>query len=405
MRFFLVLLLSLLVLEGGLYVIVRYFRQTFPWLITKQDEMPAFDEKALAKFFDYSFDPDLGWIRKPNTTGTERGRNGDIQFHIDSSGSRLNSHSDLIPHIAAFGDSYAFCRQVEDDETWEAILAHERGLGVLNYGVGNYGVDQAVLRYKKTVLPNSVKIVVMGFVPETICRIQSYWKHYLEFGNTFAWKPRFILDADGKVNLQENLIKSISDFQQLDLLLPLIRKHDRFYESKFRNLQFRFPYVLSFIRNPVRHSKIIFAIAIRNFLRAVGVKNDWAESLPFTLVMKENIKHAHELYGDKRSTDLLEAILIEFKEVAQTRGHLPLVVLMPQLMDLRLIKNNQIPYAEFFHKLDSQINVIDLTGDFLGQPLEKLYINDQYGGHLSPYGNALVSRRISLWLDNAGVDS
>ena len=27
----------------------------------------------------------------------------------------------------------------------------------------------------------------LGFVPETISRIQSYWKHYLEFGNTFAF--------------------------------------------------------------------------------------------------------------------------------------------------------------------------------------------------------------------------
>lgn len=403
MNFLVLALLSLLSTEVILYMIVRACKTAFPWLITRSDELPAFDEKALVKFIENSFDPELGWVRRPNTTGTERGRNGEIQFHIDAIGSRSHSRSHLDPKVASFGDSYTFCRQVVDDETWQAILSKENNLGVLNYGVGNYGVDQGLLRYEMTTLPRSVRVVVMGFVPETICRIQSYWKHYLEFGNTFAFKPRFTLGKSGRLELKKNLIRSFRDFQQLESILPDIREHDAFYESKFRRLQFRFPYIISLSRNPLRHTKVIVAVVVRAFLRIFRIKSQAIDNLPFSVVMKENIKHAHVLYQDKNSTDLLQAILLRFREIAHSRNQTPIVVLIPQLLDLKLIKNSQFPpYAEFFHNLKSELNVVDLTEIFLKhEPFETLYVNDQYGGHLSYYGNSLVSSELSKLLDKS----
>src|SRR3989339_603174 len=204
----LALAVILVLVEVGLFLIVSLQRRSFPWLITKRDELPTFDSRALQKFMDYSFDPHLGWVRRPDSSGIENGQKGPITFHIDSVGSRANTFEKSPPVIAAFGDSYAFCRQVEDDETWEAQLSRQEGFGVLNFGVGNYGVDQALLRYEGMTLPDTVRVVVMGFVPETICRIQSYWKHYLEFGNTFAFKPRFIIDSEGRLTLLENLVRS-----------------------------------------------------------------------------------------------------------------------------------------------------------------------------------------------------
>lgn len=60
-------------------------------------------------------------------------------------------------------------------------------MNFLNFGVGNYGVDQALLRYEKTELTNSIEHVILGFVPETICSINSSWNHYVEFGNFFSF--------------------------------------------------------------------------------------------------------------------------------------------------------------------------------------------------------------------------
>jgi hypothetical protein len=394
----LVLLVALVIVEIGLLLIVGLQRRSFPWLITQKDESPTFDTRALQKFMDYSFDPHLGWVRRPNSSGVENGQKGKITFHIDAAGSRANALSKAPPVMAAFGDSYAFCRQVEDDETWEAQLSQQEGFGILNFGVGNYGVDQALLRYEGMALPDTVRIVVMGFVPETICRIQSYWKHYLEFGNTFAFKPRFMLDPEGRLVLLKNLMRSTEDFCVLHEKLPEIREADGFYEKKFRSHQFRFPYTFSLMRNPLKQGMLIFAVAIRGLCRALGISNNRVENFPFTLVMKNNLRDAYRLYSDSKSTALLSAVLLRFKEEAQRRGHIPLVVVMPQLLDLKLKKNKAAPYQDYFSALARQLPTLDLTGKFVDAGFEKLYVNDQYGGHLSADGNRVVAEEISNWL-------
>ena len=159
----------------------------FQWIITSDDEYPNLDSKGLKRFLLKSYDAKLGWVRKKNSKGMEKGEKGLVSFKIDKYGSRLNSNNLIYtPTIACFGDSYAFCRQVDNDETWEYYISDFLKTGVFNFGVGNYGLDQALIRYKNTNLPSSIDTVIMAVVPETICRIQSYWKHYLEFGNTFC---------------------------------------------------------------------------------------------------------------------------------------------------------------------------------------------------------------------------
>jgi len=388
----------IVVIEAVLFLIVRLQRRSFPWLITKSDELPTLDFRALKKFMDYSFDPHLGWVRKPNSSGTEKGKNGQITFHIDSLGSRVNTFGISTPIIAAFGDSYAFCRQVEDDETWEAQLSRQEGVGALNFGVGNYGVDQALLRYEGMSLPDSVQVVVMGFVPETICRIQSYWKHYLEFGNTFAFKPRFTLNPEGQLTLLENLMQSAEDFAGFQDKLPEIREADGFYKKKFLSHQFRFPYILSLMRHPLKQSMLISVLAIRGIWRTLGITSHRMENLPFTLVMKYNLRDSYRLYKDSKATRLLSAILLRFRDEAQRRGHIPLVVVMPQLLDLKLNQNKTAPYQNYFSRLARQLAVLDLTEIFIRTKFEKLYIDDQYGGHLSADGNGLVANEIANWL-------
>ncbi len=401
---FLSILFIVLAIEAGLYLLVQLCRKSFPWLITEKDETPHLDQKALKKFVDYSFDPDLGWVRKPNSIGVERGKNGDITFHVDAIGSRLNSFSELEPSVAAFGDSYTFCRQVEDDETWQAFLAQNINSGVLNFGVGNYGIDQALMRYERTTLPDSVRVVIMGFVPESICRIQSYWKHYLEFGNTFAFKPKFKLEADGQLTELPNLVRKYEDFERLEEILTEIQQHDVFYKTKFLKLQFRWPYTISFLRNPFRNIKLISFVVVGKIARLMRISNPWIESLPFTLIMRENIIQSHKFYSDGNATDLMAAILRRFKETAMQRGHVPVVLLMPQLFDLKLIKDGHIPYCEFFNKLSTEMSVIDMTEEFLQGQYENYYVNDQYGGHLSALGNQLVANKIVSCLETNARD-
>ena len=271
------------IIELTIQKIVFSVREQFPWLITEKDEIPNLSKDGLAKFIPHGFDSELGWVRKPLTSNQEKGKHSTTEWNVDKNSARKNpSFDNLNSLISCYGDSFTFSRQVNDDETWPHYLSKSLNSNVLNFGVGNYGVDQSLLRYECTTLPGTVRFVVICFVPETICRIQSYWKHYLEFGNTFAFKPRFIFDSEGRLTLLENVMRNAEDFAGYQGKLRMIREADGFYERKFRSHQFRFPYTLSLMRNPLKQCMIISAVAVRGVLRVLGVSNDWIEHFPFT---------------------------------------------------------------------------------------------------------------------------
>lgn len=395
---FLGVCVGLLLLEAVLVASVRRLRRDFQWLITEADEVPELDRTALKKFFHSSFDANLGWTRRPDTQGKEKGKHGYTSYRIDASGSRaraLPRHPELV---SVFGDSYAFCRQVEDQETWENVLSQRMGFSVGNYGVGNYGADQALLRYEQTRLPSEVRVVVLAFVPETICRVQSRWKHYLEFGNAFAFKPRFVLEGNGALRLMECPVRGLKDMDDLRSKLAGIQASDRFYRSKFRAVQFRRPYLMALLRHPVRQVRLLFLLALRRVARIASLSSQAMEEAPFAEIMRRNIRDAHRLYADAESTSLLRAILRRFAAVAAERGHQPLVVVMPQLLDLKCLDGGTGRYEAFFRDVAAFVPVLDLTGTFLQNECGDLYINDVYGGHLSVKGNALVAERVAEWL-------
>jgi len=388
---------TIFLLELILIGIVTFLKRDFQWLITSDDELPHFPSAALEKFIATSFDPALGWTRKQNSNGIEKGRDGNITFHIDAQGARQSMQNDNPPKIASFGDSYTFCRQVEDNETWQTYLSSSLKTGVMNFGVGNYGIDQAILRYENSKLPDSVQVVVLGFVPETICRIQSCWKHYLEFGNTFAFKPRFEF-REGQLALYPNPIQTSQDFLRLRDILPDIQAHDNFYHMKFRLLQYRIPYLFSFLRHPARNGQLLKRLTARLLARVLRKPTLRSENSPFAFVMEENIKFSHQMYQQKKARELLRAILLRFKSLAEQRGHLPVLAIMPQLMDIELSRGSATSYSGFFEDLGREMAVIDLTDSITELSPHIAYVNDQYGGHLSSRGNELVAAQIQVVL-------
>ena len=387
--------IAIVAIEFSIFLIVRIQRRSFPWLVTKADEYPVHTPDVIRKFVSNSHDADLGWVRKPNSQGTEKGSKGEVRYEINSLGARAIPW-ELESKIAAFGDSYVFGRQVEDEETWPAQLSHMTSRGVLNFGVGNYGADQALIRYEKTYLPDSVEHVVLGFVPETISRIHSSWKHYLEFGNTLAFKPRFSLMPDGGLLKIDNLVRKAEDFFVLPSLIPQLQKNDFFYKKKFRSFQFRFPYLLSFLRHPFYNSILISALGFRAFARFLGFSDPSIESRPFSIVMSRNIRDAHQYYADPKAQQLLTEILRRFVEEAGKRGHRPLILVMPQLLDL---KNADIhtPHRAYFAKLAETLPLLDLTDLFSSADVQSCYVNDQYGGHFSAAGNFRVASRLAQY--------
>ena len=402
--FFLLILIFCLfaILELFIYLFINYFKKEFQWLITRDDESPKFNELALDNFISSSYDPILGWVRKPNSMGVEKGEKGEIKYFIDSNGSRrIEDNEESI--IASFGDSYTFCRQVEDFETWQYFLSKKIHKKVLNFGVGNYGIDQALIRYNQVKLDNSIKIVIMGVVPETICRIHSYWKHYLEFGNTFAFKPRYKIE-NGKLRLLNNPMSNKNDFSSLKEKLHMIQDSDDFYNTKFKKYQFRFPYLLSFIRNFNRNLILFFYLFRVKIYKFFNIFSEQFDSKAFGFVMKQNIFDSHQMYQQKDKLELFKSILLKFNADSKNNNHKPCLLIIPQLNDLRIISESRAsPYKSFFNEMQNYLDVIDLTEDMLNEDYQSMYIDDVYGGHLSKKGNIFVSRQLSKYILDKGL--
>lgn len=386
-------------LEVVLNCFVRFYRKQFQWLINEEDTLPSFPRDGLLKFLSHSYDRELGWVRKPNSSGADRCGEHSIPYSIGDDGARSTFGTLGEPKIAVFGDSYAFCRQVEDDATWENILGCKVGSHVLNYGVGNYGVDQALLRYEGQNLPNSIKIVCMAFVPETICRVLSCWKHYSEFGNIFAFKPMFYI-VNGELRLMPNVMANPLSYYNIKGAISAANERDYFYRRKFRKLQFRFPYSFSFFRAPARHSLVLIALMMRSVRRFLGIKSANSEDSPFNTVMRHNIKIAHNLYGKNQSEcHLLLGILERFCTAARSRGHIPVLVVFPQLIDVLLYNSGKCKYSHFYNQI-SDMKVIDFTSIISSEDYRLLYTNDCYGGHFSERGNAFVANALHGFLSD-----
>src|SRR3989338_5586497 len=283
-KFAILSVIFLVFLEIFSYSLIKKLRQDFQWLITPDDELPILSKEGLDKFIKSGYDGELGWIRKPNTEKEETGKDGITKYHIGSRGSRKNPGHEKLPiKISCYGDSFLFARQVNDNETCQWHLSELTKTNVLNFSVGNYGLDQALMRLKREYPKNKTKIVVMGVVPSTIVRILCMWKHYNEYGNTFGFKPRFMIE-NGKLRLVKNFIDNDKKFLEYWKYLPEIRKHDYFYETKFKREMIEFPYFVSILSDPLRNIPLMFHISVSKF--AGSKKEPVIYPPPMKVIMK-----------------------------------------------------------------------------------------------------------------------
>ena len=379
-------------LEYVLRKTVRRLREDFQWLITEADERPEFPAEIVDKIFVTSFDSELGWCRRPNSHGTEVVRSiGETQrsgkvthYNVDARGSRsCPGYEERAVKVATYGDSFTFGRQVNDDQTWQHRLSELTDSLVLNFGVGNYGFDQGLLRFIKEHPKNPAPVTIMGVVPETIVRIHSSWKHYSEYGNIFGFKPRFEL-RDGCLKYIENPIKSRQHLHAFETHLQHFRRTDYWYKNKFLKDILRPPYSYHLLRSWNRNGPLISELAR-------GDRNAaWAR------VLTRNFELCRNLYLDPDAESLFLAEIAYFVQESYRLETQPVLVIFPYLSDVEFCSENGCYYGDFLSKATDLITVIDPLPWLLdGRPeVHSLYSSDFYGGHLTPRGNREMGRLI-----------
>ena len=389
------IIIIFVIIELIVYTIVRYTNKKFPWLIMKKDETPHLSKEGLTKFIPHGYDSELGWVRKPNSNNNEMGRNGTVTWHTNSKGSRMNpGFDDQESIISCYGDSFTFSRQVNDNETWEYFLSELMDTNVQNFGVGNYGIDQVLLRLKREFPKNKTNTVILAVVPDTISRIVSIWKHYYEYGNTFGFKPRFILE-DNRLSLISNPIDDESKFEDYQKYLEKIRAHDYFYKNKFKKELLSFPYSFTIFKNFKRNLGIIFWILKINLNKDQTQIDPEISWKPMEIIMNINLKWRLKLFQDSNVQNLLKKIIEDYVEFSKEQKFDAVFTFLPQKDDILFIKNNYNFYEEFINELKTinDLKILDLTTPLLQEKdLSDLYsdLND-YGGHYSNIGNKKIA--------------
>ena len=416
----LVLLLAILsesLLQKWVNFIRSKYDKSYNWskkniitnIITENlDKNPTYTKEEFFIHSYYLSDALLGTNNKPNTYNNEiryeKKREILTKYSIDKIGSRKNNaiSKNSSNYISSYGDSLCFCRYVDDNKTWQYNLAKKLKKNVRNFGVGNHGLDQAFLKFKRNYDKkiDRPKKVIFLFGPETIRRNVSLWKHYYEFGNYLNFKPAFLFDKVKKKYVLHKIPRfRKKNFFNLKLLQDKIRDHDIFYKNKFSKYMWKKPYLFSLKNYGIR--KIILLL----FFTYSYLKNKNKLTCKFIEKSKlyKNINLLGGLFFDFEDKKKM------FKKDFYIDGTLNIVklinnfcnkkkikcyfVMVPTYYDLKYIKKYEDKYFQSFinKSKKNKIKILSPLNKLIGYNCDSIYADKTFGGHLNEKGNKILA--------------
>lgn len=183
------------------------------------------------------YDPELGWVNKPNVDIPDMYGPG---IYLRTNGQRFRSNHEVgrVPpagkqRIICSGDSFTLGYGVDNDHTWcEQLTALDPALETVNMGQGGYGVDQAYLWFKRDAAKLERRMHILAFITSDFHRMQSsrfygYGKPVLEIdGARLVTRnvpvPARTYGAERATPLLENLRK-LRTFSLLERIAARIR--------------------------------------------------------------------------------------------------------------------------------------------------------------------------------------
>ncbi|ELY74050.1 hypothetical protein [Natrinema pallidum] len=383
------------------------------------EEFPEIDRELLGKFS--SFDPELGWCPQPNRE--KQKDTGDhlpgeevrsvVTYATDEYASRVCPAAERDPDaeltVSTYGDSYCFCREVDNDETFQHYLAAELDTHVANYGGGNYGLDQALMRLKRQYPDDPTDHVFMVVTASSIARILSVWKHYQEFGNVLAVKPRYVL-KDGELERIDSPVDEKTDLLDLESKADVLREYDFHYDHWFKPHFATRPYTAAFLeRNEhVRYAAYTVGKELERRLgRSLpGIDFDLAQTQSALRLERPRVRYHERLFETHEF--LFDALVEEFVDYAAERGFEPTFVLVQQLRYATYESEHGPIHGDLMERLEERydaLTTIDMATHLIPDDgdVESLYVERGEGGHYSPETNAEIAQVLAESLERRAV--
>lgn len=171
----------------------------------------------------WSYDRTKGWFHKPGARGASPlGSPDQAEVRTNSLGLRgaeiAASKPDGVKRILVFGDSYVFGVGVDEQHTLSARLERMLATGtqryeVVNLGVAGYSTDQEYLLFRELAPSLAPDVVIL-----VVCD-NDFEGNMLDFVYRQYYKPRFKLEADGRLGADLGQAPPLSPAQRVKLWL------------------------------------------------------------------------------------------------------------------------------------------------------------------------------------------
>lgn len=346
-------------------------------------EFPIFKSSDINHF--ETWDRQLGWCNQPNCTKVDKSdfsksvkdkiNHGMTVFNTDHKGSRVCRYPLKMPDVSFYGDGLCMCRNVTDTETFSWYLGESRGTRISNYGVNNYGLDQALLLLQRNYQKDPSKNVVLALSSTTMANCCSVYGHYLDPGNFFAIKPRFQLKKNTEeLEIIKNPLINKQDLLKLDKYIKFFRSNDQHFGSwcKFRKKYF----IQQLPRN----------IASRFGINTAPIIDE---------------KFDYKINFWKSEERLFLVMMTLFKKLSDQNGFKPIFLLQHQKKSLEYLLDNkekQLPWTNTLSKAKKKFPSIlfldeaEIFNNF--KNIDELYIHSYH----SSKANHMIADYLDIYL-------
>lgn len=327
-------------------------------------------------------DRDLGWVTIPGARARFTA--------VNQAGVRANREYAAVPppgvvRIAAFGDSFVHGDEVTTEEAWTTRLERTRpDLEVLNYGVGGYGIDQALLRYEREGRRLAPHVVLLGIITDDVLRgVNVYRPFFAPKTRQVLAKPRFVVGADGDLVLVPNPLPDAGAYRAfLDdpgPALQVIARHDDYAPP-------------ASAAGPL---DVLATVRLVKLLRATLAQSGEG---------RRSIRHG-ELDVAAEPVRLARATVHEFVARVRAAGAEPLVVFFPDRTELDARRDGRaITYRPLRDLLVADgVPVVDLLDGFDALAPGWTTRRIMRRSHYSPRGNRLVASWLAAELERRGL--
>jgi hypothetical protein len=321
------------------------------------------DIPRLKQLYDFS----LGWKKRFPTPFGERPRRMEYGR----------------PLMAAFGDSFTYCDQVGDTETWEEQLAEMLSADIYNFGVVAHGTDQAYLRFRQEIQKVNTPVVALGLITENINRIVNRYRpfYYVGTGYTLT-KPRFILRGQTR-ELIENPVRNENEVEKLldPKFVESVGENDWWFRRDDDMPALKFPY-----------TAILFN---QRFWLDIFHRREGGQIDDVTPQPRSN------LWAYAPARNLMFSILDSFMEESKAAGKKSFINVLPTPFEVLSVVEGRNP---------KKVSVVSSYCRFRGYPCfdgaaalakharTKADVEKFFTGHFTPLGNKIFAEELRTFL-------